>query len=402
MLVESFLLGAGYLALLSHFRKEYKDHRERVQKIPIRIHVNGIRGKSSVTRMVGSVMHEAGYKTFTKTTGSAAKLIDHKKKERDLKRRVPNIIEQVHVIKNISKHNPDAAVMECMAVTPFLQKVSEEKMINATVGILTNVREDHQDRMGWTLQEITNSLCEFMPSDATLICSEQRPDLVKIIKKRAKEKNTKVVVVNNGVSKEDLKVLNKLPYIEHEENISTVFALARHFGINRKTTIEGILNTIPDPGVLKIHRKKKNGKHLHFINAHAINDKHSIIKVYDMLKRRGFLDKQNIAVLYHRKDRPERVEMFSDIVSKDLSFDNAILLGHYKQRAKRRLVENGFPIHRIHSLKKESLPELLALFERLTEKESNIIGMVNIHGPIVEKYIEHFRKAEDGGVVFAT
>ena len=38
------------------------------------------------------------------------------------------------------------------------QKISEEKIVRADIGVITNVRYDHLDEMGESLEEITNSL----------------------------------------------------------------------------------------------------------------------------------------------------------------------------------------------------------------------------------------------------
>ena len=168
------MLGA-YALLVLYLSKEQLYHNKRISRINYRIHVNGIRGKSSVTRLIGQILREDGIKTFTKTTGSAARLIDHNGKETPIKRRVANIIEQVSTVQQISRYDPEAFVVECMAIRPDLQKVCEEKMIHSTIGVLTNVREDHQDKMGWTLEEITHSLCEFIPSNGILVCGERNP-----------------------------------------------------------------------------------------------------------------------------------------------------------------------------------------------------------------------------------
>ena len=374
---------------------EQTQHNKQIYNIKYRIHINGIRGKSSVTRLIGQILKEKGIRTFAKTTGSAARLIDPKGNEHPVRRRVANIIEQVSIVKTISKHKPDAFVVECMAVQPSLQNVCEEKMINATIGVLTNVREDHQDMMGWTLDEITNSLCEFMPSNGILVCGEQNPKLIKIIKERARKKNTKVILADDSLTGSDRKILRKLNYIEHEENISLALKVAEVLRIDKKTAIMGIVNAQPDPGALKIYKKELDGRKISFINAHAINDGESIIKVYEMLKDRGYLDKTNIGALYNRYDRPERVKTFADIATKQMDLDAIILLGHYKDITRVRLIENGFPENKIFDLKKEKLDDFLKLISRImndesNNKEANVIGMVNIHGAIVEDYITYF------------
>ena len=50
-------------------------HQRNVEKIPIRIHVNGTRGKSTTTRLIAGILRQAGYRVVAKTTGTAARLI---------------------------------------------------------------------------------------------------------------------------------------------------------------------------------------------------------------------------------------------------------------------------------------------------------------------------------------
>jgi len=54
---------------------EFTRHQKRIYSIPIRIHVNGTRGKSSVTRLIGAALRAGGIKTITKVTGTYPRLI---------------------------------------------------------------------------------------------------------------------------------------------------------------------------------------------------------------------------------------------------------------------------------------------------------------------------------------
>ena len=47
-------------------------HRRNLKVIPIRIMVNGTRGKTSVTRLIAAILREAGIRTWAKTTGTQA------------------------------------------------------------------------------------------------------------------------------------------------------------------------------------------------------------------------------------------------------------------------------------------------------------------------------------------
>ena len=70
-------------------------YQRRLRSVPIRVHVNGIRGKSSLTRYITTILREKGYKVFAKTTGTAARIIDNLGGEMAIHRQgKPNISEQ--------------------------------------------------------------------------------------------------------------------------------------------------------------------------------------------------------------------------------------------------------------------------------------------------------------------
>ena len=69
--MDGTLLLAGGAALLSAMGAiESLVHRRCLSKIPYRIHVNGTRGKSSVTRLIAAGLREGGIRTCAKTTGT--------------------------------------------------------------------------------------------------------------------------------------------------------------------------------------------------------------------------------------------------------------------------------------------------------------------------------------------
>ena len=55
---------------------EFKIHNKHLLNIPIRIHVNGSRGKSSVVRLIAAGLREGNLKAYGKTTGTSPRIID--------------------------------------------------------------------------------------------------------------------------------------------------------------------------------------------------------------------------------------------------------------------------------------------------------------------------------------
>ena len=150
-------------------------HERRLNRIPMRIHVNGIRGKTSVTQLVAAMLRKAGIRTLAKTTGNEPVLIYPDGHEEIISRRgPPRIQEQIQFIKKAAKLNVGAVVAECMALDPQLQLVSEEQMIKSTLGVITNVRPDHLEVMGWDLDDIAESLSQSIPRDGMLVTGDPK------------------------------------------------------------------------------------------------------------------------------------------------------------------------------------------------------------------------------------
>ncbi|TKJ03275.1 poly-gamma-glutamate synthase PgsB, partial [Bacillus cereus] len=228
-------------------------HKKRLNSIPIRINVNGIRGKSTVTRLITGVVKEANYKTVGKTTGTSARMIYwFTKEETPIKRRKegPNIGEQRRVVKEVADLEAEALVCECMAVQPDYQLIFQNKMLNANIGVIVNVLEDHMDVMGPTLDEVATAFTATIPYNGHLITIES--PYLDYFKEIAKERNTKVIVADNSKVSEDY--LKKFDYMVFPDNVSIALAVAEAIGVDEETAFRGMLNAQPDPGAMRITR----------------------------------------------------------------------------------------------------------------------------------------------------
>ena len=95
----SQLLIVLFVALIAWGTLESYRHRQNLKRIPIRIHVNGTRGKSSVTRLIAAALREAGLVTCAKTTGTLARMILPDAREVPIFRPAgANVIEQARIV----------------------------------------------------------------------------------------------------------------------------------------------------------------------------------------------------------------------------------------------------------------------------------------------------------------
>ena len=366
-------------------------HNRRIRRIPHRIHVNGIRGKSTVTRIVAGLLREAGYATIAKTTGTAAAVVTRAGFDVKIHRNgPPTILEQLDVIEHHAAAGLDALVIECMAVNPIYQKVSEERMIRSTIGILTNVREDHQDLMGETLPEIAVSLMSTCPRNGILITAESNPEIVPIIAEEARRRGTLVVWADaDAVTEDDLA---RFGYVAFKENVAIGLALAELLWIDRETALEGMAAAPADPGVLRIRRVLLGGKHVTWANLFAVNDRESMVAAMERLEPWRTPNTTVVGILNNRPDRARRAIQFADVAVRDLSFDRLATFGAFEETVTTRLVANGYPRDRIVNLGERRDPSLDEIVEELVVRAPTddvmLVGFVNIHTHQAEMLME--------------
>ncbi|MBE0461631.1 MAG: poly-gamma-glutamate synthase PgsB, partial [Candidatus Aminicenantes bacterium] len=147
-LVFSVLCAGIYILYLV---VEYHIVTYRARRIPIRIGITGTRGKSSVTRLIASVLREAGFSVLAKTTGSIPVIILPNGQEKEIKRRgVPSILEDKKILKAGAKLGVQVLVSELMGIHPERVHVESTRMLRPHIIVITNVRLDHMSQMGYS------------------------------------------------------------------------------------------------------------------------------------------------------------------------------------------------------------------------------------------------------------
>lgn len=149
------------LALLVAERLLVLCARKRLSHV---VHVNGTRGKSGVTRLIAAGLRAGGLQVFSKTTGTLPTYTDVYGKEHPIRRFGPaSIREQRDMLLRAAVQGAEVLVIECMALAPELQRASARDILAADITVFTNVRLDHTDVMGETLEEIGASLLSSLP-----------------------------------------------------------------------------------------------------------------------------------------------------------------------------------------------------------------------------------------------
>lgn len=305
---------------------EQRRHFANLEHIPTRVLVNGIRGKSSITRLCAGALRGGDLTTVAKTTGTAARFIHPDATEEPVYRKfgIANVVEQIGIVRRAAAYNPDALVIECMAVMPALQEINQSKLIRSTIGVLCNVREDHLAEMGPTLDDVARSLCRSMPEGGICVTAEQ--ERFHILQEEADARDCKLIYADpETVSDEELRGFS---WFTFKENVAIALTVAELVGVDRDTALQGMYDAPPDPGVLSVERYlTHDNKKLRFANVFAANDPESTLMNINQLLDLGAVHRPLNVVINCRPDRVERNGQMGEIIP-ELDPDQVFVIGH--------------------------------------------------------------------------
>lgn len=390
-IISAAIVGLGAVETFTHSAK--------LKKIRHRIHVSGTRGKSSVTRLIASGFRESGMVTVAKTTGTLSRTILPDGRELPVFRPLgPNIIEQKRIISVAAQLKAEALVIECMALQPELHWISENKLVHATHGVITNIRPDHLDIMGPTPVDVAKAISGMIPLKGKLFTAEQK--YLDILRAAADDRHTKLISVTaDEISSVSDAELSGFSYIEHRENVALVLKVLDDFGIRRGDAVKAMWKARPDPGVLTEHKLDFFGRKVIFVNAFAANDPESTEKIWNLTLKKHPDIGNIIAVLNLREDRPSRTLQLARETKFWHSADRVVLMGTGAyQFARVAAKEIDYPESRFIYAEQDTVEDIFEKIIEVCGKSTLVIGMGNIGGsgfPLVRFFKN---RANIGGV----
>ncbi len=358
---------------------EYRVHLRALRSIPVRIHVNGTRGKSSVTRLIAAGLRAGGIPTCAKTTGSRPRMILNNGSEYTVQRQGrANILEQTRAMAIASRRKAQAIVLECMALNPALQEICESKLIQATYGVITNIRADHLDVMGPTVADAAKAMAATVPRRGPLLVAEADESLRAILQKAADRQGVELIHCTPekmGITED---FMRKFDYIEHPDNAALALCCCEMAGVPREQAQAGMLAAEPDMGALRIMRLAFFAKRIDFVNAFAANDPQSTRVIWDRILQLYSGERSRVVILNCRADRGQRSAQLGEILPGLSGLHRLVLCGTGTRMALEACLRGGLHPEKIIEMEGFRPEEIFERTVAQVGEKGIVFGMGNI------------------------
>lgn len=379
----SALIGVIAIAIFLAAGIFEKRRNDRIlETIPLRINVNGIRGKSTVTRLTTGVLAAGGYKVVGKTTGTAARMIYPGKEEVQIKRRPEgaNIKEQINCLRKAHEYGANAMVFECMALKPEYQKLVQNQMVRAQIYVVVNVLEDHLDVMGPTTKEIAHVFAQSIPYGGVTI-TVPGPH-IEVFDRVCRRRLCKLVIADDRLVRNDF--LDEFDYELFPANAALAYAVARVLNIPRHVAEKGMLSAQPDPGASRI--VTLTDPNLTFVNGFAANEPASSLAIWDRMVEKGYGQHGVVVIFNGRPDRVDRTNQFIRDFFPNID-SNAVVIGMGRglRDLKRAYEKGSFPcVTEYYDMEGKTAAEIVQLLHEPSFAHTTVLGVGNIHGDAID------------------
>jgi poly-gamma-glutamate synthase PgsB/CapB len=294
-----------------------------------------------------------------------------------------NIIEQLRIVSLASHSKAEALVIECMALQPRLQSITELKFIRATHGVITNARADHLDVMGPSEKDVALALLGTAPHRGHLFTAEV--DYLDGFKEVCRDRGTELHTLRSAeietVSDDEMA---RFGYIEHKENVALVLKVCDHIGVPRDVALRGMWKAKPDPGVMSEYLVEFFGRRIVFFNGFAANDPESSERIWRIAAEKYPDLEHRIMLLNCRADRPDRSKQLGEAIIDWLPADRYMLIGTGAYVLFRSAVAKGVDSSKFVYAEGLGVERIFEEIVGISGKSALAMGIGNIGGPGLE------------------
>lgn len=244
------------------------------------------------------MLRHGGVRTMAKVTGETPAIIGIDGSERPLQRVGPaRVQEQARFLNLAARNQAHAAVLECMALKPEYQTISE-RLIKAHIAVITNARLDHMEEMGWGRESVADVLSRMIPVGGIVILGERQ--LLDAAQQVAEARNSRIVIASESAANSAIKagVAIAREVVNHIELTSDQRMGAEAYLAEREA----------EPGA-PLPRISVNGYSA--FPLWSVNDVDTFRGLWPDLPERVWM------VFNHRPDRPLRTQSFAKLFSEN-------------------------------------------------------------------------------------
>lgn len=388
-----FLLLASAALLASLIVERVRLDRSR-NAISLRITVTGTRGKTSVVRLLASVLRENGQSVLAKTTGSEAALIlPDGSVERIRRRGQPSILEQKVLLHRGAALEVDTVVAEIMSIHAENHLAETHHILKPHTVLVTNFRVDHTGAVGDTREDVAAVLALDVPDGASVFLPEE--ECLPAFRAMVEERGADLTEVPVGTAASVLEGGDGSGPADFGDNLDLVVAAARSLGVDNETFRRGIRGAMQDIGALRLwqYKGENSTAPTFLVSAFAANDPESTMFVYDrVMKTLELRPDRCVGLMSLRADRGDRSLQWADALAGGLlsRFSHLYVTGLHApafQRHVRRLV--GSDASPIHALRSASALDLTETALSGIREGGVVFGFGNIGG-VGEELVEHW------------
>jgi gamma-polyglutamate synthase len=375
VLAASLLLTVGVL--------ERRRHRRHLDRLPLRISINGSRGKSTVTRLLTGALAAGGYRPLGKTTGTEPKLLfGWSGREEDIRRRPEgaNISEQRDVVRRAVRERADALVTECMAVDPEYQLTFHRQLVDVNLLLICNALEDHLDVMGPTVEDVAEVFAASIPAGGTVVVTPEPH--VSTYRATADERGARLLVADPELVTEEQR--HGFGHLVLAEHVALVLTVTRQLGIPDADALRGMREAPVDPFAMRVTPIGDPVAPALFVNGFAANDPASTLAVWEHLAERTSTTDGLTVIVNCRSDRVERSELFASDVLPHLPIDTLIVTGAGTRPILRAADRGILDVAELLDLTGAAPDEVIGAMNGSLSGGGVVYGVGNLHGGGVE------------------